>query len=381
MPSSKTIKEDSKNSKSKTKKTEVKVDKKNSPKDKDKDEHKETAEELRARKYPHIDFEKCPKDITYATFAAGLELNINDAKKWLEQHYSDNYKYYEDVPPKKAKVASPSENKDEDEKPKKKGKDKKEDKKSKKSDESSKDIKKTKERDTTKVPMSGLHYVLTAADQVLCTSLVSLAYDNASKGISGLYEITDEHIRTNIKLNNDFANVFERALSKFEPTQKYITQLIIPEEKLKQFIEKHAFNGGGNTNVHLSKQGFNLLCYIMLQNRIVIARNAYWSMVGCGRRQIKKSMMKCAVNSVHTGPLLRDMIKKIEETLRRESGENFDLEEKNGSKDSKKGSSDEKKTKKDKKNKKHNEEESEDESEQSSDESEDDETEEESDSE
>ena len=299
-----------KSTKGDAKKTSVKVEekapKKVNSKDKEKEKQKESKDtkgkdtkksdkddkEKRPNKYADIEKGDCPNK---ATAFAKLHFNVGSAKKWLNEYF------------KRYTV----------EKKKKEDKDAETD---------------------SKVKILNSHFALTAADQLICLSLVNLAGEKSKKAAAGLYTITEENMMDNIKMSKDFNYTFGRFLDSYDCHGNYAPQMGLKKETVLEFIEKYAFNGG-NSNINLDGQAFNFLMYIMLKNRILLAETAFQMIVYARKSSIDDRAILCAIKTIYTGQLGNSIYKKVEDVSKIVRGMAVEKDEKEstkkGSKDSK----------------------------------------------
>lgn len=205
-----------------------------------------------------------------ATKKANLRLNVNPRKTWLQNYYSSNKMYV---------------SKDEDEVP----------------------------------TISGSQYALTATEQVLCCTLVTLAYSKAQKTTAGLYDITHEILLNVVQLDQELNSVFGNRLGKFDKKAKYAGLLDIKDSKeknneIEDFAEKYACEGG-NSKVNLTDDGTNFLIYLLYLNRSLLADASYWMVKFAGRKQVNEVAVEYAVRNIYANAekLCNAMCKKIEE--------------------------------------------------------------------
>jgi len=296
-----------------SKKTAVKVEEKapkkvNSKSDAgEKDSKKKSTSEGEKRTNKYADVEKgdCPNK---ATAFAKLYFNVKSAHKWMNEYYT---KYT--IEKKKSKDDEGNES-------------------------------------DGKVKILNSHYALTAADQVICLSLVNLASEKSKKATAGLYTITEENMLDNIKMNKDFNYTFGRFLDSYDSLGNYSPQMGLSKKAVMEFIETYAFNGG-NTNINLDPRAFNLLMYIMLKNRILLAETAFQMILYAKKSSIDDRAILCAIKTIYTGQLGSTLYKKVEDVSKIVRGtvvEKEDVDTKKGSKESGKDKkSDKKDTKKD----------------------------------
>lgn len=247
--------------------------KKNDKQDKSKDV------ESRKSKYADVDKGDSPNK---ATAFAKLYFNVKSTQKWLVEYYK--------------RYTIDRKKKDED-----KG-------------------------DDNRVKILNAHFALTAADQVICLSLVNLAADKSKKAAAGLYTITEENMIDNIKLDKDFNYTFLRFLDMYSPQENYAPQMGLTKDTVMKFIETYAFSGG-NSNVNLDNQAFNVLMYIMLKNRIMLAENAFQMTSYAHKSSVDDRAIMYSLKTVYTGQLLQRMHKKVEDVSRRVRGIKAEKEE------------------------------------------------------
>ena len=310
-----------------TKKTSVKVEEKNPKKVNSKDAKKDTKGkdvkksdkkgdandgEKRPNKYAEIDKGDCPNK---ATAFAKLYFNVKSVQKWMNE-------YFKKYSIEKKKSSTDTKKDDED------------------------------AENDGKVKILNSHFAMTAADQVVCLSLVNLAAAKSKKAAAGLYTITEENMLDNIKMSRDFNYTFGRFLDSYDSLGNYAPQMGLSKKTVLEFVEAYAFNGG-NSNINLDNQAFNLLMYIMLKNRILLAETAFQMIVYARKSSIDDRAILCAIKTIYTGQLGNDIYKKVEnvsKTVRGTSVEKDDVDTKKGSKESK-SSKDKKDAKKDTKKK------------------------------
>jgi hypothetical protein len=237
-----------------------------------------------------------PKDKrTKATKDAGLYFNVNPVAKWLKNYYKQNF------PPitVEAKKTGEDEKKEDD----------------KEDDEDKDEGDKKGETSEHGIKIRKAQFALSAVDQIICVALVNLVSDKLQKTKSGLFEISEEKILDSIKIDPDFSYTFENSLKKYDSEQDYSKMVDLPADIVTTFIEKFGFTGG-NTNVHLTKQAFNLTMYIMLQSRIILASTSYWLMTYAHKGNISDWTISNSIKIRFRGKLENALTIKVDEVSR-----------------------------------------------------------------
>lgn len=156
------------------------------------------------------------------------------------------------------------------------------------------------------------YHVLTASDQTLCLKLINLEESTSKKSINGLYNITEEQLINDVKINKDFKYTFGKFLDAYETHEDYFSQLEYDSKQFNKFIETFAFSGG-NSNIHLNKQAFNFLSFIILKARIMIVETAYQMIRFANKSSVNDNAILYSVNTIFIGDLLQAIHKKIED--------------------------------------------------------------------
>ena len=218
-----------------------------------------------------------------ATAFAGAAFNVEDTKRWMKSYYS-SYKVV-----RKTKVDT---TKGDDHVPKK---------------------------SSETVAIKDAHFLLTACDQVVCLTLANCAANRSKKAGAGLYTITDENLTDGILLNDELRYTFERLLTKYDSHQNYSSQININKHTLEKFIEKYAFDGG-NSNIILNDSAINLLMYLILQNRFMLAETAFQMTLYKKSASVTDRSILFSINTVYIGKLKNSLFKKAEDMSLRLSG-------------------------------------------------------------
>jgi len=154
-----------------------------------------------------------------------------------------------------------------------------------------------------------------------------------------LYEITEEQVLDNVKLNKDFNYTFGRFLDNYDNHENYAPQMGLARDAVTKFIETFAFNGG-NSNVSLTDEAFNLLMFVMLKNRILLAETAFQMSQYAKKSSVDDRAILHAIKCHYSGTLFQTVYKKTEEVSRvirrinKEAEEEEKANSKKGSKDS-----------------------------------------------
>jgi hypothetical protein len=280
---SKVVQSDNNKQKEKDNKNKEK-DNKNKEKEKQKDKEDDKSKQVKKDKYAGIEKGDLPNK---ATAYAKLVFNVKNSQTWLKNHLK-RHKI----------VRKQKDGKDND--------------------------------DDGKVKIFNAHFALTATDQVICLSLVNLASNKATKAAAGMYEITEEQMMDNINLDRDFTFTFGKYLVHYDSHENYTSQLNILRSTVNKFIETYAFNGG-NSNVSLTDEAFNLLMFIMLKNRIMLTETAFQMSQYAGKSSVDDRAILHSIKCHYTGNLYRAVYKKAEEVsrivrgLKKEKEEDDDL--------------------------------------------------------
>jgi hypothetical protein len=213
--------------------------------------------------------------------------------------------------------------------------------------------------------ISGAQYSLTGTEQVLCSTLLNLAFNKAKKTTAGLYNITEELLTNVIQLNPEFNSIYGNFLLNYKPKNNYLSLLEIKEFKedkddkektneISIFAEKYACEGG-NSKINLVDDGMNFLMFILNCNRMMLADCAYWLVRYSNKKQITNRAILYAVKNHYSNSknLCASICKKLDEVsdlvdeankAERESKKEDEKENKKS--DKKLNKSDEKKSKK-----------------------------------
>lgn len=280
------------------------------------------AQQKKPSKYAGVEKGTAPN---LATAFAGLHLNVETVKKWLKNYY-DDYKVE-----RKQKTVTPTQTPVPTEKaPTKKG---------------------TKAQETTvqpstdtkpkvvseKVMLNNANFALGAVEHSLCLGLVGLVYEKSKKGGAGLYTLSEQDLMTALDANRDYSYTFGRLMFGYFPKQDYVTQLGFDKRDLVAYVEQYGFTGG-NASVNIGGV-VNLIAFLMLQNRTLLAETAYWSTIAKKGTTVSDRSILCAIPVVYQGQLKDTLFKKCEDVMLKISGVNPNEDSESGSKQgSKKGS-------------------------------------------
>jgi hypothetical protein len=203
--------------------------------------------------------------INEATRVSGLNFNVKTTHKWLSKHYSNHY------------------NKEYNE--------------------------------TTKI--INAHFALTGIEEVLCHSIVSYVCQKACKNKGGIYTITEEQMLDSIKMSPEYDYLFGRVINKYDTNINYINELMLKEESVETLI-KLACSQGGNSSTNFEYGAYNLLMYLLLQNRILLANTAYQMMMYGKKSSVDFRAITLSVNIFYKDKsvLYNDITKKLEEISR-----------------------------------------------------------------
>lgn len=238
-----------------------------------------------------------------ATAFAGLHLNVEYMKTYLRKYYNDNYKVE-----KKVKLTPVTAGEGE-KTPAKKG--------AKVEPVSLQDASRPKTIQS-KVMISDAHFAVSAIEHTLCLNLVGMAYSKSKKAGAGLHTLSESDLMTALQLDHDYSYTFTRMLSGYFPKMDYVKQLNYSEADLVSYIEKFGFNGG-NTNVNISGV-INLISFLLLQNRNLLAENAYWATVSAKKTTVTDRTILYTIPTVYQGQLKDVLFKKCEDVMLKISG-------------------------------------------------------------
>jgi hypothetical protein len=260
----------------------------------EKKESKKDSKETKEVKKQETENEKTEKktyEINKNTEKANLKLDVNTRKKWLTSYYKRMG--YTVTFTKKEK------------------------------DDDGKVVNVEKSEDTPNI--SGSQYALAAVEQVLCSTLLNLAYKKAQKTTGGLYNITEELLSNAVQLNPELNALFGNQLSSYKPKDNYLSLLEIKEFKEEKddkektneicvFAEKYACEGG-NSKINLTDDGMNFLMFLLNCNRMMVADCAYWMVKYAKKKQVDDTAVTCAVRNHYSCSknLCASVCKKLDE--------------------------------------------------------------------
>jgi hypothetical protein len=175
---------------------------------------------------------------------------------------------------------------------------------------------KTKDKDGKEVDKKftilNAHFAISAADHVICLSLVNLVATNSKKSTANLNTITEESMINAVKLDDEFKYTFGRFLDKYDSHESYNAQLTGLEKRVVlDYISSHGFVGGSNS-FHFEVGAYNFLTFIMLKNRILLTESAF-QMSQYAKRSLDDRAVMFALKTIYTGKLLQSLYKKVEE--------------------------------------------------------------------
>lgn len=252
------------------------------------------------------DAEKVPKVYPNKdTIRANLHFNVKTTNKWLREYYSSY-------------AVEKKKKKDKDEKGKKQPD----------GDE--------QEKKDDSIKMNGGHYALTAVDEALCIEMANLAFGRTIKDKAGLYLIKEETVMDSMKLNKDFAFSFGKFFDAYSSKEKYGKQLGIEKKDVLKLLESCAF-GGGNTSVNIDDSAYNLMMYVVVKNRILVAETAYQMLLYSKKASVDGKAIIHSVRAVYAGTteLHKTLSRKAEATNTLVKGEKLKEEPEDGDGDKK----------------------------------------------
>lgn len=249
-------------------------DTKKESKPSDKKDKKDNDEKV-PRTHPNKDTEK-----------ANLHFNVKTTNKWLKEYFS-SYTVER----------------------KKKNNDNDGDNKKTKKEEEDQEIK------NNSIKMNGAQYALTAVDEVLCVEMANLAFGKTTKDKAGLYLIKEDLLLDSMKLNKDFAFSFGKFFDSYSSKEKYGKQLSIEKKDVLKLLETCAFSGG-NTSVNLDDSAYNLMMYVVLKNRILVAETTYQMLLYSKKASIDGRAVIHSVRAIYCGTteLHKTLSRKAEAT-------------------------------------------------------------------
>lgn len=265
-------------------------------------------------KYDGVEKGECPN---LATAFAGLHLNVERVKAWLKRHYS-NYKVERKVKTVTPVVAEKV--------PTKKGA---------KSDGTN-TVDNTPRPVSDKVMLNNANFALGAVEHSLCLGLIELIYGKSKKAGAGLYTLSEQDLMTAIEANKDYNHTFGRCMYGYFPSQDYVSQLMFEKKELPTYIEQYGFNGG-NSNVNMGGV-LNLIAFLLLQSRTLLADTAYWSTIAKKGTTVSDRSILYAIPVVYQGKLKDLLFRKCEDVMLKISGVKSDDSENGSKKGSKQGS-------------------------------------------
>lgn len=171
------------------------------------------------------------------------------------------------------------------------------------------------QKEQVKTKILKAHYAITAADQVVCISLVNLASPRARKSTGNLYTINENDLLDSIRLDNEFSYAFGNHLKFYDRMVNYSQLMGINYKQLNNFIDTYA-DGSGNSSIILDDSARNFLLFIMHTNRVMLARSAKVICRYARKVMVDDRSVMCALEIHFTGNLFRTMFKKLENTHR-----------------------------------------------------------------
>lgn len=197
--------------------------------------------------------------------------------------------------------------------------------------------------------MSGIHHMLGATTEVVCSRLLSDLSDKMKKSKSGLLDIDVDALMNHIKLTPYLNYTYGNTLAIYDPSAHYVKQLPVDESALDKYVEKHVFNN--NSSVTLSSETKNLVAYLLVKTLTFLSETSLYMVKYKNEKSTTMSgkAVLYAVKVHFTGLLLSDLTKKLENVLnllKNTQGDKDTKSEDKSSKDKKKDKNDKKDTKK-----------------------------------
>jgi len=244
-----------------------------------------------------------------ATAFAGLHLNVETVKKWLKSYYED-YKVERKAKSVKSTIENP---------PTKKGGSKNE------------SVQNSEPKVMSeKVMLNNANFALGAVEHSLCLGLVGLIYGKSKKAGAGLYTLYEQDLLASIDANLEYKFTFGRLLYLYQTKMDYVTQLGFNKKELSAYIEQYGFTGG-NTTVNINGV-LNLIAFLMLQNRNLLAETAYWSTIAKKGTTVTDRSILCAIPVTYQGQLKDTLYRKCEDVMLKISGVSSTDDSESGSK-------------------------------------------------
>ena len=143
------------------------------------------------------------------------------------------------------------------------------------------------------------HWCLAATDQVICTLIVNAAVKRSSKGVDGLYTVTETNVVDGLKDDRDLRFAFLRNLDFFDRRNVYTGNLKMTSKNIGEFIEKYCAHGA--SNVHADGSAINIIAFLMLENRKVLADTAYMMVLHSKGTSVSDKSILYATQCVYNG--------------------------------------------------------------------------------
>jgi len=138
--------------------------------------------------------------------------------------------------------------------------------------------------------ISGSHLALTAVEQDLCEFLVNAVCDQIEKNAQNLYEVSGKLLLEKVRTHDELRTVFGPVLQLYDSTLSYVEQLKMGKPaELDDFVKQ--LRSG---SVLLTKEGRNVLTFLLLRNRMQLVTTSYHLVQYAKRRTVDARAIFCA---------------------------------------------------------------------------------------
>jgi hypothetical protein len=174
-----------------------------------------------------------------------------------------------------------------------------------------------------KVPkLSYTHQALTASCEAMTFYILKETTSHISKGKEGLYNLSSSSLIGCMQMNNELKDLFMSVMLKYDQNLNYTKQYCVSYEEMTEYIDKNFSN-----NIKLNEQGYNFLCYILINFASMMVSTAYLIMTGMSNKLPKNNEELSQVMSSrhlytaltivcrYTNAILADITRKTEEAV------------------------------------------------------------------
>jgi hypothetical protein len=155
------------------------------------------------------------------------------------------------------------------------------------------------------------HYILTAACQVVCNSLLTGVSDKFSKSKEGLTDLDLDRFKNYILTTSHLNDAFGRFIDKFDVFTDYNALLCVPKKSFDEYVEKNVFHN--NKTINMNNETTKFLKFILHQINVMITHVALLHTKYSKKSCVNAEAVMCGIEVYFSGKLLKDIMLKVNE--------------------------------------------------------------------